>query len=161
MNCVNSNKEIAQAGQSRAYVCVSWLLVIAWAAVIFYMSSNSGSDLNEELGLLSSIFQALKDLQTQLLGEGVEVITSIAHFCEYAVLGVLLINALHCHMSLSRALLIAVACASLYGVSDEFHQLFVPGRMCDPVDWVVDTAGALLGAWVGKKLLTRYALRLR
>ncbi|MFR0868308.1 MAG: VanZ family protein [Adlercreutzia sp.] len=35
---------------------------------------------------------------------------------------------------------IAIACASLYGVSDEVHQLFVPERMCDPVDWMVDTA---------------------
>lgn len=42
--------------------------------------------------------------------------------------------------------LAALALASLYGVSDEVHQLFVPGRMCDPADWVTDTLGAALGA---------------
>jgi VanZ family protein len=31
---------------------------------------------------------------------------------------------------------------SLYGISDEFHQSFVPGRTPDPVDWATDTAGA-------------------
>lgn len=42
----------------------------------------------------------------------------------------------------------AVAAASLYGVTDEIHQLFVPGRFCDPADWLVDTLGALTGALI-------------
>lgn len=40
----------------------------------------------------------------------------------------------------------AVACASLYGATDEIHQLFVPGRSADPADWLTDTCGALLGS---------------
>jgi VanZ family protein len=42
----------------------------------------------------------------------------------------------------SRAWL-AVLLASLYGVSDEAHQAFVPGRSADAVDWLADTVGAL------------------
>ncbi|MCL2632499.1 MAG: VanZ family protein, partial [Coriobacteriia bacterium] len=41
---------------------------------------------------------------------------------------------------------IAIIIASLYGVSDEVHQYFVPTRHADPVDWMFDTIGALLGA---------------
>lgn len=40
---------------------------------------------------------------------------------------------------------VTLAIASLYGVSDEFHQSFVPGRCMDVFDWVADTIGALVG----------------
>ena len=41
----------------------------------------------------------------------------------------------------------AIIAASIYGASDEYHQYFVPGRVCDWVDWVADTLGATLAAW--------------
>lgn len=34
--------------------------------------------------------------------------------------------------------------ASLYGLSDEFHQLFVPGRFCELGDMIANATGALL-----------------
>ncbi|HSM91322.1 MAG TPA: VanZ family protein, partial [Anaeromyxobacteraceae bacterium] len=45
-----------------------------------------------------------------------------------------------------RTLGIALVAASLYGVTDELHQAFVPGRDADPLDWAADTAGAVAGA---------------
>lgn len=134
--------------QSTRFVVVSWVAVAAWACFIFFMSSNTSTGLNEGLGIFSSIYRAMQDVQASILGPDADVLSSIAHFCEYTVFGALLANALRCHMPLRRACLVAIACASLYGVSDEFHQLFVPGRMCDPVDWMVDTAGATLGSGI-------------
>ncbi len=43
---------------------------------------------------------------------------------------------------------LAAALASLYGITDEVHQAFVPGRSADVWDWVADTAGAALAAWL-------------
>ena len=40
----------------------------------------------------------------------------------------------------------AVILAALYGLSDEIHQAFVPGRMADPWDWMADGFGAAIGA---------------
>ena len=134
--------------QSTRFVVVSWVAVAVWACFIFLMSSNTSTGLNEGLGIFSSISRAMQDVQASILGPDADVLSSIAHFCEYTVFGALLANALRCHMPLRRACLVAIACASLYGVSDEFHQLFVPGRMCDPVDWMVDTAGATLGSGI-------------
>lgn len=57
------------------------------------------------------------------------------------------------------AVLLAVACASLYGVTDELHQYFVPGRACDPADWLVDTCGAVLGAMLLKALASFFVAR--
>ena len=54
---------------------------------------------------------------------------------------------------------LAVACASLYGVTDELHQYFVPGRACDPADWLVDTCAAALGALLLKAFASPFAAR--
>jgi VanZ family protein len=38
------------------------------------------------------------------------------------------------------------AIASVYGITDEFHQSFVPGRDANIWDWLADTIGACIGA---------------
>ncbi|GHT66612.1 hypothetical protein FACS1894110_10600 [Spirochaetia bacterium] len=43
-------------------------------------------------------------------------------------------------------LLLAAVISSVYGIIDEIHQSFVPGRDCNIWDWLADTIGALLGA---------------
>ena len=40
----------------------------------------------------------------------------------------------------------AVAISSLYGVTDEYHQLFVPGRSFDVLDMLADALGSIVGA---------------
>jgi VanZ family protein len=42
--------------------------------------------------------------------------------------------------------LIAASIGSAYGVIDEVHQYFVPGRDCNVWDWIADTLGAVIGA---------------
>jgi VanZ family protein len=75
----------------------------------------------------------------------------LLHAAEYAALG-----ALACRAALGRvrtgwAVLIGILVASVFGASDELHQLLVPGRQCDVFDWTADTAGGALGAlgWAG------------
>jgi VanZ family protein len=45
-----------------------------------------------------------------------------------------------------RAVLAAVVISSLYGMSDEYHQLFVPGRTFEVLDMIADTIGSVVGA---------------
>jgi VanZ family protein len=45
-----------------------------------------------------------------------------------------------------RAALGAAVVSSLYGISDEYHQLFVPGRSFDVVDMLADAIGSVAGA---------------
>ncbi|HHJ15528.1 MAG TPA: VanZ family protein [Gammaproteobacteria bacterium] len=49
----------------------------------------------------------------------------------------------------------SILVASLYGVSDEIHQYFVPGRSSDVWDWVADTIGAVIAVsllwWLSRK----------
>jgi VanZ family protein len=71
----------------------------------------------------------------------------VLHTLEYAGLGFLLCRALVGEgLGRRRAVVVAVVLASLYGASDEWHQLFVPLRTADVRDWLTDNAGATLGA---------------
>ena len=107
---------------------VRWLLVVAWMGTIFFLSAQP-------------------DLPHPSSGWLDLVISSAAHLFMFAVLAILWARALGRGR---RAWLIAVALTCLYALSDEFHQLFVPGRHADPLDLAFDALGAALGVtgWV-------------
>lgn len=128
-------------------VALRWLVVALWAVFIFFMSSRDAAQLSE--GFFEQVKQVLAMALNALLGYHEDPVSPFCHFCEYMVLGVLLANAMRAHTrSLRTACLAGIAIASAYGITDEIHQLFVPGRFCDPADWMVDTCGAALGALV-------------
>ncbi|WP_302961333.1 VanZ family protein [uncultured Adlercreutzia sp.] len=132
----------------RRKLILSWTLVVLWAAVIFFMSAHTGSDFDGE-GPLAAVKRWLVGLVAPVFGPETDVVNAAAHFTEYLVFGALLFAALRYtwpSASLGHLALAAVALASLYAVTDEFHQSFVPGRLCDPADWLTDTLGAALGA---------------
>jgi len=72
------------------------------------------------------------------------------HVAGYLVLGVLSVRAFGGGLPLSqpgaRAFFSAVLLASLYGIGDEWHQSFVPGRTASGWDVLADAFGALCGA---------------
>jgi VanZ family protein len=69
------------------------------------------------------------------------------HSIGYALLGALLFRALAggrlSGVTWGRAIA-TVVLTTLYGVSDEFHQMFVPGRTADRLDVLADGIGAVL-----------------
>jgi VanZ family protein len=71
------------------------------------------------------------------------------HSIGYALLGVLFVHALvggvPKRISLRIALL-SVALTTAYGITDEIHQMFVPGRFADVSDVVADAIGGAIGA---------------
>ncbi|MFQ5875401.1 MAG: VanZ family protein [Dehalococcoidia bacterium] len=69
----------------------------------------------------------------------------ILHALGYALLSFLLAWALG--LEKRTGALIAIALASFYGVTDEVHQAFVPGREASAWDWFADTVGASLALW--------------
>lgn len=71
----------------------------------------------------------------------------LAHLAIYGLLAACLIRAFGPRMRQSRpgaVLMITILCCLLYGISDEFHQSFIPGRSVSGLDILADTAGALL-----------------
>ena len=108
-----------------------WVPVVLYAGTIFYLSDQS----HPEEQLPSFLLEEVSD--------------KVLHAVEYAVLGGLCYRAFRLGMSgqvASRALLFAIVTASLYGMTDEAHQLFVPFRESSWQDWLADTVGAVIGA---------------
>ena len=100
-----------------------WLPVVLWMLVVFSFSSLS------RLGPLGLVPDW------------------ISHPLEYGLGAVLVCRALAGDLARPLPLRLAVAATMLvtaYGVSDEYHQSFVPGRDADPLDVVKDFAGATL-----------------
>ena len=120
---------------STRFTVLSWVFVAAVAVLIFCMSAKTGDALDHDSGIISFLLEALP----------VDV-SPVGHFAEFFLLGLALMNALRLHLTLPKACMLSTLIASLYGASDEFHQIFVPARTCDPADWLVDTIAALLGA---------------
>lgn len=100
---------------------LGWVLAALWAALIFWQSSTSDAG-----GMLS------------LFPEGFD---KVAHGGAFLVLSGFLT------LATGRPVLAALL-ATLYGLSDEVHQAFVPGRYSDPLDLLADAVGAAMGAWL-------------
>lgn len=71
------------------------------------------------------------------------------HLLAYAGLSVLTVRALARrqwqHVTW-RVVLGAIAISTAYGVSDEYHQRFVPGRTFELLDMAADAIGSVIGA---------------
>ena len=109
-----------------------WLPVIAYMAALFYVQSLSS--LPSPPGNLTDKHE---------------------HFFFYGVLAALVLRALakgEWRRITFVTVLGAFVWSSLYGVSDEFHQRFVPGREYEVLDMIADAIGSaaavgLLWAW--------------
>ena len=72
------------------------------------------------------------------------------HVIAYAVLGVLFFRAyrtLRLGDDTTKVVLLSILSAGLYGISDEIHQYFVPGREADAMDAAVNFVGAACGVF--------------
>lgn len=110
--------------------CSLWLPVIACMSVIFYASCIPA-------GNIPSLFPH-EDI--------------LFHGLIYAILALFFFRALkntESRLALWQLFVFTVVFGSVYGASDEFHQLFTPGRSCSGFDLVVDTIGSSAGGFVG------------
>jgi VanZ family protein len=111
----------------------AWGPAVTWAVLIFVLSSIPG-----------------KTLSPVQLFAGID---KVAHAGVYAVLGATVLLAARRTWALSgrASVLLAAALAVGYGITDELHQLLVPGRSADAFDVVADGLGALFGAFVAER----------
>ena len=118
--------------------CLSLLLAIVWMAALFWLSHQPGID-------------------APMLFPGQD---KVFHAGVYGILGIFLLGAMRPVYTgyTSGQIRTSVVIASLYGISDEFHQSFVPGRSADILDWAADSTGALLAAILFAQL-TRFILQ--
>jgi len=133
---------------------IPWLLVIAWMLVIFWFSHQPAS---ESSTLSSGITQMITDVLKKVIPtlsiniEGFHhIMRKNAHFFIYAVLGLLVDKGLKSsEITGCRRFGLAVIICVLYAISDEVHQVFIPGRAGQIGDVFIDSIGALAGVSLG------------
>jgi uncharacterized membrane protein len=127
------------------------VLTILYALLIFYLSSQSslgspGAILDMEI--FRSILHYIERSDLKFMLYPLVIFSAypdkIAHIMLYAVFGFLLyLTMKHSPRPAFRnhALMFVIAIGILYGISDEFHQSFVPGRTASIWDLLADSIG--------------------
>lgn len=127
------------------------IFIIFWMYTVFGFSNATAT---ESSGISKSIAEFfVKDEQYVHFVE--KIIRKIAHLIEYAI-GGFLVYALLLTYNLrpKKQFLFAWLFVVIYAITDEIHQLVVPGRAGRFVDIYIDTLGALLGC-LGLLFLTK------
>lgn len=113
---------------------INWLLVVFWMGVIFWFSRQ----------------EQLFPPTYPLIGQ---IISISGHVVFFGILYFLFTRALRSNYLLSAGSLIRLGLVFvfLYGLSDEFHQSFVPGRDAS----IIDVGWDVLGAWLVSHIKAR------
>jgi VanZ family protein len=83
----------------------------------------------------------------------------VLHFTAYALLGALFLRAFkttRIKHNLKLIIMLSILLSSLYGISDEIHQSFVPYRTADVMDALADIIGSAFGVGVLSLWLKSY-----
>lgn len=114
-----------------------WIITAAYAGFIFYLSSLPPSEVPEPFAHSDKVL----------------------HVFLYLVLAALCVWSLRTTALRDRAMLphIAAVLATLYGATDEMHQMLVEGRDASLADLSADAAGSVMGAAIAIVLIRHLA----
>ncbi len=137
---------------------VCTIAFLLWLWLIFSMSNDNATDSAATSGgftktFLSVFYPVFKcfsaEHQQEILQASSHFVRKSAHFFLYFVLSGLSFGMLTAYTGKSRRFRagIAVGFCALYAISDEIHQIFIPGRSGEVKDVLLDTfaAGVMAG----------------
>ncbi|MGA2506997.1 MAG: VanZ family protein [Chitinispirillaceae bacterium] len=134
-----------------------WVLIVLWCGLIFYMSSNNGDESSNQSKFVATLLnrwvRCLLGPHAFTLSE--TVVRKTAHFFEYLVLGCLMFMGFLDRSRLARSILFVLIAGLLFAVSDELHQLFIPGRTARFFDVLIDMAGIALSVGIMNRVIKR------
>lgn len=121
---------MSETGQSKLRIFFFyWLPLIVACLALFIQSSLPGSEHMPDVRFFDKLL----------------------HFVAYALLGILFFRAyetLPIKNNYKLLIFISIASATLYGISDEIHQYFVPSRYAEVADVVANTIGSICGVFL-------------
>ena len=118
--CIRSTRNVSGIGWS--------ITAIFWMSLIFYLSSLSGQEVSQPFQLKP----------TPLMGH-VILFSGLAAFLQLAIRG--------WNFEINLRWVIAVSMfSSLFGISDEYHQSFIPGRHASFADSLINSISSIITA---------------
>ena len=126
----------------------SIILVIIWMSIIFIFSSFNSDTSTEQSNTIVNIIANLFNINNiELLSL---IIRKMAHFMEYFILGVLVLNMLR---YTNKSITVGIIICILYAISDELHQILTPGRTFKIYDIIIDSLGSVIAILGFKKII--------
>ncbi len=128
----------------------SLLLFLFWLILIFVLSHQPGDVSSETSRFLTDFFLTILNFfNIQIDGEVISgFVRKMAHFWLYFVLGLLTLNVIiqyQIENDLKKRIILAFLFCFFYAITDEIHQIFVPGRSAEISDVLIDSFGSSFG----------------
>lgn len=133
---------------------ISIVLVILWMGVIFYFSNQPATVSTIQSNKVIHILDKISEdsvlgniLHILYKSKGASfIIRKSAHMVSYAMLAVLSFIMVYAHKShIRKSFIYGFLITFLYSITDEIHQLFIPGRAGMIQDVLIDSLGAVIG----------------
>ena len=123
----------------KIYFGVSLIIVLTLLILIFCLSHENGEDSTETSGWFTTLINFILPFPVSE-----SVVRTLAHFSEFACLSFFMNNLF---VSYKNKLSPVISCtlSFVYAITDEIHQIFIPGRACQFQDMMVDLAGIISG----------------
>lgn len=143
--------------QRKTIRIVLLILTAVWLFTIYWFSAKPAAESKMQSGgivdwliqIFVTDYDSLpKEQQTSITESLSTVVRKGAHMAEYAVLSIILYallskwNLIECRWKRVMAVWSGTV---VFAVSDELHQIFVPGRSGEVTDVLIDGTGALIG----------------
>lgn len=148
---INVNKNSRYKTKKYIMHIVNIIFVIIWMIVVFKFSSQVGDDSSSVSGntirrIITFFTPDIEITKLELIVESLQpFIRKLAHFTLYTIGGFFIYNL---NIKKSNNIVISLILGVLYAISDEIHQLFVPGRSGSIMDVGIDSMGILTGILV-------------
>lgn len=139
-----------------------WLPALLWAFVIFSASGDQKSVHRSSRIIEPVVRWLIPDVSDETVQRTVLIVRKWAHITEYAVFAALLLHGFRASMKAvpgewsSRCARFAWLGATAFAITDEWHQLYVPGRQGSPWDVLIDSCGAVLGLFAVRTVMARW-----
>ncbi len=118
--------------------------------MVFYLSNQVSNESSELSGRFTKAILELVNMFDKLTPEQKEVIETIvrklAHLSIYTVGGIIIMSHVWLYnISSKKKVLVSLGIGTCYAITDEIHQLFVPGRSGEIRDVCIDSLGVITG----------------
>ena len=125
------------------------LLLICMIGIFLFSSEDRDTSTNTSIETTKKVISVVsndEDTSTKIAKDYFNEVRKSAHLIEYFCLGILAINVLKDYHKINIwMVLICIIFCMLYALSDEIHQIYVPGRSCELRDIFIDTSGSIIG----------------
>ncbi|MEM6343974.1 MAG: VanZ family protein [Bacteroidota bacterium] len=122
-----------------------WFPLLFWLTLIFSLSHQDGDTSSSLSNWVVSILEFLR-IDPDTLRQPVvkTLVRKAAHMTEYFILFLLFFRLISTIKPFKTSLVTAFLFTVAYAATDEFHQIFIPGRLGTIFDVGIDSLGALI-----------------